>query len=57
MDETIVEWEENKQITSDTSECKEVPDTLEGMDTTSDYNGKNTEKRKCFNNIDKERDE
>ena len=57
MDETIVEREENKEITSDTSDCQEVTDTLEGMDTTSDYNEKNTEKRKCFNNIDKERDE
>ena len=57
MEKTILEREENKQITSDTSDCKEVTDTLVGMDTTYDYNEKNTEKRKCFNNIDKERDE
>ena len=42
MDETITEREENKQITSDTSECKEATDTLEGMDITSDYNGNKT---------------
>ena len=57
MDEIIAEREGNKQITSDTSECKEVTDTFEGMDTTYDYNGKNTKKRKCINYIDKECDE
>ena len=38
MDETITRREENKQITTDTSNFKEVTDTKEGKDTTSDFN-------------------
>ena len=57
MGDIITEREENKQITSDTSECKEATDTLEGMDTASDCNRKTTEKRNSTNYIDKECDE
>ena len=38
MDKTITRREENKQITTDISNFKEVTDTKEGKDTTYDFN-------------------
>ena len=38
IDETSTRREANKQITTDTSNFKEVTDTKEGKDTTSDFN-------------------